>query len=88
MNDSYFDKYKLDKMTIKEKNDLFYNIDSDYLKYLTSKCKYILDLKQDYQLKLAYYRGYPRYQRKFQEEINKLDYTYCTKMNNFSRIIK
>ena len=75
-------------MSLVEKNDLYKTIDREYLEYLSNKCNKVLRYKQELQFKIAYYNGYPRYQNHYQNELNKLDISYCTKMNHFAHFVK
>ena len=87
-NEKFNGKYNYSKMSYDEKENLFQEIDYQYLEFLKEKCGKIMRSKQDLQYKIYYYQGYPKYVNYFQNEINKLDFSYCNEYNSFSQIVR
>jgi hypothetical protein len=88
VNDKFLEKYALDKMNEQEKKSIFREIETQYLEFLQAKCNKVMRTKNELQYKVMYYQGYQRYQEHYQREINRLDFSPCTKFNHFSHIVR
>lgn len=80
--------YQLERMSEVEKKELYREIDINYIEFLNTKCNKSLRIKQELQYKIMYYQGYPRYQEHFQRELNRLDMSFCSKLNTFSQRVR
>ena len=75
----------------KEKNEILKmekDIENKYTSYLRINCQEKIQLKEDIQIKLMYYRKGSYYYNVLINELNKLDFKVCDKLNKYLRKIE
>ena len=64
------------------------DIENKYTSYLRINCQEKIQLKEDIQIKLMYYRKGSYYYNVLINELNKLDFKVCDKLNKYLRKIE
>ena len=80
----FLEKYKEKNEILKMEKD----IENKYTSYLRINCQEKIQLKEDIQIKLMYYRKGSYYYNVLINELNKLDFKVCDKLNKYLRKIE
>jgi len=82
VGDKFYETYK-DPKDIEE---LEYQIEREYLNFLSNQCTNAFKMKQELEYKLYYYRR-TAYEHLIQKELAKIDYSFCNRLNELTQKI-